>query len=193
MDGEIAVTEQSAERVQTRRSALTPVPAQGSDGVRELLDRHGIGGPGGLDMLLSFLPGDPAEVEEQALIENTVDGRVVGFCSYSRLDAGAGLVQVDIHVDQDIAPVGMTFEATMAVVEHAFRRWSVDKVCIWSAGERAEQLASRPGVLAEEKTLPEGVREPGVPGARLFAIERVRWERYGTRFMQWLSRRPESS
>ncbi|WP_157515976.1 GNAT family N-acetyltransferase [Nocardiopsis trehalosi] len=184
------MTEQLSPRTRTRRSALTTVPPRGSAGVRDLLAEHGVGGPGGTDLLLALLPDDPAEVAEQALIENTGDGSVVGFCSFSRLDTEAGAVQVDVHVDQDTAPVGMTFEATMAVVDHAFNRWGVQRVAIWSAGERADQLATRPGVLAEAREMPEGVRSTGVPGARLFVITRDRWERYGTRFLEWLVRPP---
>lgn len=175
--------------VETRRVRLRPVENLGAAAAVSALAERGVPEFPGMDDLVRPLPRDAADAAEQFLAVAPSTGAVLGFCSLSRLDREERWVQVDVVVDEVANAVGIALEATVLTVDRAFRAWPVDEVRFWSAGERANGLRDHPTMVTESEP-PR--RPPGLESASHFVIQRERWERYGSKFVQRLSQGPDA-
>ncbi|WP_017587962.1 GNAT family N-acetyltransferase [Nocardiopsis ganjiahuensis] len=180
--------------METRRVRLDQTESLGPDGVVRVLAEKGVGEFPGLSDLVHPLPGDPADAAEQFFAVSPATGRVLGFCSLSRLDEERRRIQVDVIVDEKANPAGLALETTVLTVDRAFKAWPVDEVRFWSVGARAEGLRNNPTMVTEEKPPASDVaRPPGLEDASHFVIQRDRWERFGAKFVRRLSMKPKDA
>lgn len=174
----------------SRRITIRPL-TEGAPLLRDRTDHSLVRRISGLEGVLPFLPETEDAVVAQFLIENSIDRSDIGFCSFSRIPDAPDTLQADVHSVGGENQVGLGFEASMVCVNHAFTRYGADRILMWSGSTEAGETKARGGVLQEVSEIPAGMSDvEKTTGARLFTVDRARWERYGAKFLKMLERRP---
>lgn len=178
--------------VMTRRTSLVPVdPVVAGPEMRRVLDREGLGRLPDLDAFLATSTDDPAQTAAQFFIVRADTEDKVGFASMTHLDTALGQVRVDVVTDPLRTEFGISLEATMLVVNHAFATWDIGKIYFCATPRNFDTLAAFPAMITEEAEPPAQLRDLGTAHSlQVLSIHRDRWEKYGTRFLDRLVKSP---